>query len=86
MSLSAIDAVLNMTPVICHGKNVCSPIASRDLKYANKPFRPGRKTVTEWMKFVVENQFTLPEIESGKAFEIIEKSNSMIKFLLCILW
>ena len=72
MSLSAIDAVLNMTPVICHGKNVCSPIASRDLKYANKPFRPGRKTVTEWMKFVVENQFTLPEIESGKAFEVMK--------------
>ena len=73
MSLSAIDAVLNMTPVICHGKNVCSPIASRDLKYVNKPFRPGRKTVTEWMKFIVENQFTLPEIESGKAFEVMRK-------------
>ena len=47
-------------------------IASRDLKYANKPLDPSRKTVTEWMKFVVENQCTLPEIESGKAFEVMK--------------
>ena len=31
----------------------------------NKPMRPGRKTVEEWLKFVVENQFTLQEIEDG---------------------
>ena len=60
-----------MTPVICHVKNVCSPIASRDLKYANKPFRP-QKNCNRVMKFVVENQFTLPEIESGKAFEVMK--------------
>ena len=42
-------------------------------RFVEKPFRPGRKTVTEWMKFVVENQFTLPEIESGKAFEVMRK-------------
>jgi hypothetical protein len=73
MSLSAIDAVMNMTPVICHDKNVCSSIASRDLNSVEKPFKPGRKIITEWMKFVVENQFTLPEIESGKAFEVMRK-------------
>ena len=73
MSLSAIDAVMNMTPVICHDKNVCSPIASTDLKFIEKPFKPSKKIITEWMKFVVENQFTLPEIESGKAFEVIRK-------------
>ena len=73
MSLSAIDAVMNMTPVICHDKNVCSPIASTDLKFIEKPFKASRKIITEWMKIVVENQFTLPEIESGKAFEIMRK-------------
>ncbi len=73
MSLSAIDAVMNMTPVICHDKNVCSPIASTDLKFIEKPFKASRKIITEWMKIVVENQFTLPEIESGKAFEVMRK-------------
>ena len=38
MSLSAIDAVLNMTPVICHGKNVCSPIASREFEICKQTF------------------------------------------------
>ena len=73
MSLSAIDAVMNMTPVICHDKNVCSPIASTDLKFIEKPFKASRKIITEWMKIVVGNQFTLPEIESGKAFEVMRK-------------
>ena len=29
MSLSAIDAVMNMTPVICDVKNVCYPISKK---------------------------------------------------------
>ena len=73
MSLSAIDAVMNQTPVICHDKNVCASISSRDLNSVEKPFKASRKIITEWMKLVVENQFTLPEIESGKAFEVMRK-------------
>jgi len=73
MSLSAIDAVLNKVPVICAGKNVVAPIASRNPKFVEKPFRPGRKTVTEWLKFVAENQFTLEEIEKGIAYDILKK-------------
>ena len=30
------------------------------------------KNYHEWLKFVTENQFTLPEIESGKAFEVMK--------------
>ena len=35
--------------------------------------RPGRKTVEEWLKFVVENQFTLQEIEDGVAYKTLQK-------------
>ena len=73
MSLSSIDAVLNMTPVICDGRNISGPIASRDPKYIEKPFRPGRKTMTEWLKFIVENQFNLKEIENGTAYNILKE-------------
>ena len=73
MSLSAIDAIMNKVPVICHERNVCSPVTSRESKFIEKPFRPGKKTMTEWLKFVVENQFTIPEISSGKAFEIFKE-------------
>ena len=72
MSLSAIDSIMNMVPVICTGKNVASPISSHNPKFIEKPFRPGRKTVEEWLKYVAENQFTIPEIENGTAYETLK--------------
>ena len=71
MSLSAIDAILNKVPVICAGKNVAAPVASRLPKFIEKPFRPGRKTINEWLKFVTEHQFTLEEIGNGTAYEVL---------------
>ena len=72
MSLSAIDAVLNKTPVICDVRNVCYPI-SKKLENIENPECPSRKDFAYWLKIVAENQFTIPEIESGKAFEIMRK-------------
>src|SRR6056300_490900 len=73
MSLSAIDAVLNQVPAFTHQLNVTSQITSRDITKINKPLRPGAKTVNEWIKFVVENQFTIPEIENGVAYNTLLK-------------
>ena len=72
MSLSAIDAVMNCVPAICHQNNICSFISSADVKFVEKPMKPGRKTMNEWLKMVVENQFTIPEIESGLAYETLQ--------------
>lgn len=73
MSLSAIDAILNLTPVICHSLNVAAPVSSRDLKFVNKPFKPGRKTIEEWMRMLSHNQFTIPEIEKGIAYKTLQE-------------
>lgn len=75
MSLSAVDAVLNKVPVICHTDNIVSPIASHNLKFIEKPLKPGRKTVEEWLKFVVENQFTIEEIANGTAYKTLQVQN-----------
>jgi len=75
MSLSAVDAVMNYVPVICHTSNVVSPVASHDLKFVEKPFRPGRKTMTEWLKFITENQFTLEEISNGTAYKTLKEQD-----------
>lgn len=76
MSLSAIDAILNLTPAITHKANIASLVTSRDVKYVNKPFRPGKKTINEWLKMVAENQFTLPEIENGIAYKTLKEQLS----------
>ncbi|MAJ24706.1 MAG: hypothetical protein CMP36_04265 [Rickettsiales bacterium] len=71
MSLSAIDAILNMTPVFAHKRNIVSFIAGQHIGKIAKPMRPGHKTVNEWLKMVVDNQFKLSEIADGTAYEML---------------
>lgn len=73
LSLSSIDALMNKVPVIADGQNIAWPVSSREPKYIEKPFKPGRKTMNEWIKFVVENQFTLEEIEKGIAYKTLKE-------------
>jgi hypothetical protein len=51
------------------------PVTSRDISKIEKPLRPGRKTIEDWLKFVAENQFTLKEMASGEAYEILKYQN-----------
>ena len=68
-------------PVICSSTNVAYPVSGRDPSKINKPLRPGRKTVEEWLKFVVEHQFTLQEIEDGVAYKTLQKQYGLILFV-----
>jgi hypothetical protein len=62
---------MNQVPVVTHQRNVCSFISSRDLSKIEKPMRPGRKTMEEWLKMIAENQFRLEEIENGTAYKTL---------------
>ena len=73
MSLSAIDAVLNKVPVIVHQRNVCAPISGRDISKIQKPLKPGRKTMEEWMKMIAQHQFTLEEMGNGTAYKVLKE-------------
>jgi len=73
MSIASVDAILNRVPVITDGRNVSWAVASRDPKYVERPFRPGKKTVLEWLKFITEQQFTLDEIEDGTAYKLLNQ-------------
>jgi len=71
LSMAAIDAVLNKVPAITHNMNVASPVSGRDLAKIEKPLKPGRETIREWLQFVVENQFTMAEINNGTAHKTL---------------
>ena len=73
MSLASVDAILNYVPVIADAKNVAWPVSSREPKFVEKPLKPGRKTVEEWMKWIVEHQFTITEIENGTAYRTLKE-------------
>lgn len=75
MSLSAIDAVMNMVPAFTHQSNVCAQVTSRNITKIEKPIKPGRKTMNEWIRYVVENQFTLDEIGNGVAYETLKRQH-----------
>tara|TARA_Y100000114_G_C11705954_1_gene300954 strand:- start:63 stop:878 length:816 start_codon:yes stop_codon:yes gene_type:complete len=72
MSLAAVDAVLNMVPVIADANNCAWPISSREPKFVEKPMKPGRKTVTEWLNWLTHHQFTIQEIEDGVAYKVLQ--------------
>ena len=74
-SLSAFDALLNYIPVFAEANSVMGPVTSRDISKIEKPLRPGRKTMEEWLKFVSENQFTLKEMASGVAYNTLKYQN-----------
>jgi hypothetical protein len=72
MSLSAIVAVQNMVPVFTHHSNVCDLISGRidDIERTRKP---GRKVMNNFFKMIADQQFTLDEMGSGVAYEILKK-------------
>ena len=72
MSLAAIDGILNMTPGFTHQRHVASVVTSRKINLVEKPFKPGRKTVEEWLKMVANHQFTIQEIEDGVAYDTLK--------------
>ena len=72
MSLSAVEAVLNMVPVITHQRNVCAFISGK-IDKIEKPMKPGRKTMQGFIKLLAENQFTIGEIEDGTAYHHLQR-------------
>lgn len=80
MSLSAIDAVLEGVPIMCDTTNVAWPVSLgsiSDIDFIKVSSKPTINSVKEWLKLLANNQFTLAEIENGKAFNIL--SNQFLK-------
>ena len=73
MSLAAVDAVLNQVPVLTHAHNIAYKMSINNLPNINTPYKPGRKEVDPWLNILSHNQFTIPEIEDGTAYRILNE-------------
>ena len=71
MSLAAVDAVINQVPVLTHAQNVAFDISINNLPNINKPFKPSKEIIDPWLNMLSHNQFTIPEIEDGTAYRIL---------------
>ena len=73
MSLAAVDAVLNQVPVLTHAHNIAYKMSINNLPNINTPYKPSRKEVEPWLNMLSHNQFTIPEIEDGTAYRILNE-------------
>ena len=73
MSLAAVDAVLNQVPVLTHAHNIAYKMSINNLPNINTPYKPGRNEVEPWLNILSHNQFTIPEIEDGTAYRILNE-------------
>ena len=71
MSLAAVDAVMNYVPVLTHAQNVAFDMSINNLPNINKPFKPSKEKIEPWLNMLSHNQFTIPEIEDGTAYRIL---------------
>ena len=75
MSLSAIDSIMFGIPAFTHMDNIASPISNTDISKINEPMKPNKEIINEWINCISQNQFTLDEIGSGIAYEILKRQN-----------
>ena len=73
MSLSSIDAIKLGIPVFTDIDNIASPVSNTNISSIENPLKPNRHIVNEWINCVVENQFTIKEIEDGIAFKVLQE-------------
>ena len=71
MSLAAVDAVINQVPVLTHRNNVAFKVSIDNIHNINKTPKHPREVVEPWLNMLSHNQFTIPEIEEGVAYKIL---------------
>ena len=73
MSLAAVDAVINQVPVLTHRNNVAFKVSIDNIHNINKTPKLPREVVEPWLNMLSQNQFTIPEIEEGLAYKILNE-------------
>lgn len=73
-SIAAIESVLYGVPAFVAVPCAASPLASTDLSRLKDPFKPSDDLILAQSQNIAYGQFTESEIESGKAWDIIENT------------
>lgn len=72
-SIAALESVLYGIPAFVSVPCAASPLSSMNLENLNNPFKPDLATINKQAANLAYGQFTLDEITSGKAWEIINQ-------------
>ena len=74
-SIAATEAILSSTPAIALAPNAASVLCNTDLKDINNLYLPTRAEITQFAKHLSYCQFTIPEMTSGYAWDVLNESS-----------
>lgn len=72
-SIAALESVLYGIPAFVSVPCAASPLASTDLSMLKNPYKPTIETINKQAHNIAYGQFTVDEIISGTAYNLIEK-------------
>ena len=70
-SIAAVESLIYGKPVFTMGPNAAGPLANTDLSKIEDPFRPDIEQVYALLRCLAYHQFTVEEMRSGHAWDII---------------
>jgi len=76
-SIAAVEALMHGKPAIVLGQNAASVVAETDLSNIERPKRPSEDEMDAYMAHLAYCQFTVPELKSGFAWNIINESSEL---------
>lgn len=74
-SIAAVEALMEGKPAVVLGQNAASVVAETDLRNIDNPRRPTQDEMDAYMANLAYQQFTVPELRSGFAWETINASS-----------
>lgn len=76
-SIAAVEALMAGKPAIVLGQNAASVVAETDLSKVERPNIPNRDEMDAWMAHLAFCQFTVPELRSGFAWNMVNESSQL---------
>jgi len=79
-SIAAIEAIQSGIPAFALAPTAAAPVASADLTQIENPHKPHEDIVMKWLASVAYGQFSINEIVSGQAWQLVQENEQRPTF------
>jgi hypothetical protein len=79
-SVAAVEAIQYGIPAFSLAPTAASMVSSTDLTQIETPPKPSEDTIYKWLSSVAYGQFSLHEILTGRAWELVQENDSRSTF------
>ena len=79
-SIAAIEAIQHGIPAFALAPTAAAPVASTDLSQIENPLKLDEDIIYKWLSSVAYGQFSIEEIITGKAWELVQENEQRPTF------